>query len=676
MFKSSKKIFNNKKGVALLYALITISVLLVITGSMAGLIIKETKMSTSVDISTKAYAAAESGIAHGDFLLATPDTGDENVVIALGEGGITKEIDGPDLTYTLSISVDGADADSHIITSTGKSGNSARRIEKKVNSSDSAQPFIRAYKDNPDLISDSALTYSEHSIKWLDEEPGVAPNIKMPVDSSYKQLFKLETGAILGDFAIGLTEDEFNFSGDTSDKIMLVQKGENIALFSGNRTEMDYPNLEDEGITLDPNTEYYIELQQKSNLAVQARILEGSKGGTCVAVLSIPLTGDFELWNVRFENASSWGGGIDDDGTDTVDTSVNGVSVSYMGIKTEVVDATTYPPDPEPPSSSWFNASWTKRAPVTIGNTGNPSVLTNYQTSLTVPYDADMKSDFSDLRFTDTDGVTLLDYWVEKYTASSSATVWIETPSIAASSNKTIYMYYRNAGASSLSNGNNTFPYFEDFESATVGATPPGWTLSKHCTDDGTWGTLNSCPSASFPYSANGDNARYFENGRSMKVRVATTKPDLYDNIYSYATTDNLGFDPQGYSVTAWINSNASINIPQHTHHINMHYGIDTNYAANTQIGYCHVDVPSAPCNPTTGSGYNESKTGADGRTWYRYTNNWGSGAGTSYNLRIGARARKWQWGTIETTYWVDEIRMQKTASPAPSTTIGAEENQ
>ena len=117
------------------------------------------------------------------------------------------------------------------------------------------------------------------------------------------------------------------------------------------------------------------------------------------------------------------------------------------------------------PSTSqvWINELWNKRKPVTVDNSLNPEDLTNYQVRVNVQYDSDMNSDFSDLRFTSSDEKTLLPYWIESYTASTSAVVWVNVPSVLASSTETIYMYYGNPSASSESNPNTTFDLFVDF---------------------------------------------------------------------------------------------------------------------------------------------------------------------------------------------------------------------
>ena len=89
--------------------------------------------------------------------------------------------------------------------------------------------------------------------------------------------------------------------------------------------------------------------------------------------------------------------------------------------------------------------------------------LYDYQVRIDVDYDLSMKTDFSDLRFTDSDGTTLISYWVQTYTASTSAIAWVKVPTIPASSTKWIWMYYGNPVANSISNGETTFELFDDF---------------------------------------------------------------------------------------------------------------------------------------------------------------------------------------------------------------------
>lgn len=130
--------------------------------------------------------------------------------------------------------------------------------------------------------------------------------------------------------------------------------------------------------------------------------------------------------------------------------------------------------------ADFFDAAWKYRQPVTISNSGNTSALSNYQVRLKIgsgnsDFWAHIESDGASIRFTDSDKNTLLDFWLHDFDYSGkSAEIWIEVPTIEASSNKTIYFYYGNSSASSLSNGENTFLFFDDFDDNSINSTK--WT--------------------------------------------------------------------------------------------------------------------------------------------------------------------------------------------------------
>lgn len=142
---------------------------------------------------------------------------------------------------------------------------------------------------------------------------------------------------------------------------------------------------------------------------------------------------------------------------------------------------------------AWLSG-WSYRKQITI--TGQTGAGTNYQVKLLVGessgasgenFDVEnhsddfpsQKDDSGDLRFTDNDETTLLDFWIEKVegtTPNRVATVWIKvTDSL--ESNVNIYCYYGNSGASDVSNGENTFIFFDDFDDNSIDANK--WTKHK-----------------------------------------------------------------------------------------------------------------------------------------------------------------------------------------------------
>lgn len=115
------------------------------------------------------------------------------------------------------------------------------------------------------------------------------------------------------------------------------------------------------------------------------------------------------------------------------------------------------------PNTEWFNGNWNARKSVRVENLDATS-YTNAVVKLEVAYDSDMQVDFEDIRFTDSSGTTTLNHFIERYTASTDADVWVEVPSLGASETETIFMYYNNATASSTSSSTETFIAADDFE--------------------------------------------------------------------------------------------------------------------------------------------------------------------------------------------------------------------
>jgi len=116
--------------------------------------------------------------------------------------------------------------------------------------------------------------------------------------------------------------------------------------------------------------------------------------------------------------------------------------------------------------------------PVIINNAQNPNTLTNYPILVTLDTKSlisqgKMRADCGDIRFTDSDGNTLLNYWIEPNTCNTNNTkIWVNVPSIPKSSTKTIYLLYGNPNATSMSNGHLVFTFFEDFQNGTAGWAP------------------------------------------------------------------------------------------------------------------------------------------------------------------------------------------------------------
>jgi hypothetical protein len=79
-------------------------------------------------------------------------------------------------------------------------------------------------------------------------------------------------------------------------------------------------------------------------------------------------------------------------------------------------------------------------------------------------------ANFSDLRFTESDGVTLISYWLDKSSVveAGSAYCWVRIPNNLSESDQTFYIYYGNPNANDISDGDNTFYFFDDFDDDSI----------------------------------------------------------------------------------------------------------------------------------------------------------------------------------------------------------------
>ena len=118
---------------------------------------------------------------------------------------------------------------------------------------------------------------------------------------------------------------------------------------------------------------------------------------------------------------------------------------------------------------------YTYRKSITLSRASG--AVTNYQMKLLVGESsgatgedvdcgAHCQTDFDDIRFTKSDGTTLLDYWIESLsgaTPNQLATIWIEFDSIGTGAT-TFYMYYGKADSTAVSNIITTFRQGDNIE--------------------------------------------------------------------------------------------------------------------------------------------------------------------------------------------------------------------
>jgi hypothetical protein len=95
--------------------------------------------------------------------------------------------------------------------------------------------------------------------------------------------------------------------------------------------------------------------------------------------------------------------------------------------------------------------------------------LANFQVKLTLTTGqyTNMNAGGTDIRFYDANN-NICNYWIETFNNTGTSTIWVKVP---ASGTSSLLMFYGNAAATAVSNGANTFDFFDDFTDVNL----TGW---------------------------------------------------------------------------------------------------------------------------------------------------------------------------------------------------------
>lgn len=150
-------------------------------------------------------------------------------------------------------------------------------------------------------------------------------------------------------------------------------------------------------------------------------------------------------------------------------------------------------------ADSWLSG-YSYRKKITISKTNVDADLTNFPTLVKITSDSDMTTALAtgyDIRFTDSDGSTLLSYERESWTGGNGSAVtaifWVKVPTISHTVNTDIYVYYGKADATDGQDATNVW----DSNFVLVYHLPNGTTLtSNDSTRNANNGTINAGPTA------------------------------------------------------------------------------------------------------------------------------------------------------------------------------------
>ncbi len=284
-----------------------------------------------------------------------------------------------------------------------------------------------------------------------------------------------------------------------------------------------------------------------------------------------------------------------------------------------------------------------RRRPVTI-TTGENATYAGYQVRVTVPYDSEMASNYSDIRFFLENGAPL-DFWIENYTGSVQGTdnayVWVEMPmALGASTTTTINLVYAAPDIASTENGDNVFVLFDDFSGSSLDASK--WS------SDGTVTVTDGVARVSGPASSIYSVSR-FGPENAMKT---------------LANIENGGQLGVGFSGDA--NSGAFINHD----YINFSKTIESD-----GDGYTETSHPDALA-PGIFNVYQVTKSGFATRFYYNDENDRNGDNLMRDAVRVNQAERNAAaatWNDIQ--FEVDWFFVRKFVEGEPTASVGAEEN-
>ena len=237
-----------------------------------------------------------------------------------------------------------------------------------------------------------------------------------------------------------------------------------------------------------------------------------------------------------------------------------------------------------------------------------PTPLNNYQVQITLtPANTanytDMTADGRDLQFYV--GATACSFWIEKYDNFGNSIIWVNVP---VSGTNSVTMYYGNPAATTGSNGNTTFDFFDDFLGSSLAANWSTYTNGGTITVAGGQATLSnsgdrvsmssafSPTSPSFIVEIKNKETAYYRN--RFYATSNTVTASLANNDNSPGTGDYGYFGAGGNSSTARCYPSTVYNLTANTDYLTRW---DITDGSNYQwSNYYYLGVQINPTNTYT----------------------------------------------------------------------------
>jgi hypothetical protein len=250
----------------------------------------------------------------------------------------------------------------------------------------------------------------------------------------------------------------------------------------------------------------------------------------------------------------------------------------------------------------------------------------------------------NDLRFEDPNTLASLPYWIQTWTNAGTSTIWV---AVANTGTTNLTLYYGKSGATTASDGTNTFVFFDTFSGSGVDTNR--WTV-----DDATGWSV-----------ANGELKGANTTGR-LRSKATFSSGVILEIKSRTVSKPTNGFQIGGFYVST-ANGFGFLNHPGGDYYRN-----DSTWTAKgSEIAYAGVNMLTRiAVRSTTQVDFNVNDFNTGSSLWAAGTlNNGVSGE----SIALGFRFDGQNGGQAYEAYW-DWVRVRKYAATEPVATVGSEQ--
>ena len=304
--------------------------------------------------------------------------------------------------------------------------------------------------------------------------------------------------------------------------------------------------------------------------------------------------------------------------------------------------------------TDWLDSNWNYRTGLTVFNNNNVDALNDYQVvfNLDTKYLVDsgkVLSSGNDLRFTDSDGLTLLDYFIHTDLNNVNTRIFIKIPEVGADSQKKIYMYYGNPSAE-VASSENALDFYDDFEDGIIDSTK--------------WPTQST---GSYITEENGQIKMIgIRAGNYYLQSPAISSANIHTVIEAQTSTPIL--PTNGWSPVSWWKSTSSgLSILDHPNTLigqqtAWHNGLWDSARTAKNVSETHINQLKIKDNFNT-----SLQTKFSDSYFSDWTVNYFDNSQDSYFIRLGARADNYDPGSIQTMDGrIDWVLARQYTEPEP----------